>query len=516
MTRPDFNADTERVLIHAPFGRDGGMIREVLRKADIDGIVCSEIEDLVSEISEGAGAVIIGDEALNPETVAKLSAILSREPQWSDLPFVVMTSGGDPDQGSRARLALVKPLGNYTLLERPLRSATLVSAVESALRARRRQYEICGFLRERDTLLAQARESERIYRGIGESIDFGVWICTPDGRCNYVSDSFAKLVGMSQEDCMGFGWGQVLHPDERDQTLEAWKQCAAAGAFWDRVHRFRTQDGGWRHVLARGVPIRGERGEVLCWAGINLDIQREKEVESALQQSNQALRRSNTDLEQFAYAASHDLQEPLRNIAIFSQLLNDRFAGMVDSEGEEFVSLIVSSAKRMQLLIKDLLAYTRATSRDEEEEVHEAIDAQAVLDTLLFDLRHLIRDHSALVSCDPLPAVRVHQVHLQQLFQNLLSNAIKYRSSEPPVIHIGAHPCGKEWLFSIQDNGIGIDPKYAEQIFGIFKRLHNSDEYPGTGIGLAICQKIVERYGGRIWVESELGKGSVFKCTLPG
>ena len=457
--------------------------------------------------------MIIGDEALDTRAVEKISAILSSQPQWSDLPFLIMTSGGDADDVSRFRLTLVKPLGNFTLLERPLRAATLVSAVESALRARRRQYEICDFLRERDVLLAQARESERIYRGIGESIDFGIWICSPDGRAFYVSESFQQLVGLTQEECAGFGWAKALHPEEREQTLSDWKRCAASGTFWDRVHRFRGREGNWHHVLARGVPIRGERGEILCWAGINLDVQREKEVERALQDSNRALRRSNADLEQFAYAASHDLQEPLRNVAIFTQLLSDHFANNLDAQGGEFLSMIVNSAQRMQLLIKDLLAYTRATNRDEQ--VEEPVDAQPVLDSLLFDLRHLIRDHQAVITCDPLPAVRVHKVHLQQLFQNLLSNAMKYRAETPPRVHIRANPCAAHWLFSVKDNGIGIDPKYAEQIFGVFKRLHSSDQYPGTGIGLAICQKIVERYGGRIWVQSELGKGAEFLMTLP-
>jgi light-regulated signal transduction histidine kinase (bacteriophytochrome) len=318
---------------------------------------------------------------------------------------------------------------------------------------------------------------------------------------------------MTQDQCLGFGWADVLHPEDREESLAEWKRCAVTGKFWDRVHRFLGRDGDWQHVLARGVPIRGENGETVCWAGINLDVQREKEFESALQQSNRELRRSNADLEQFAYAASHDLQEPMRNVAIFSQLLSDHLSGTVDKEGAKYLSIVVNSARRMQLLIKDLLAYTRATGR--EEGVEEMTDAQEVFDSIICDLRQPIRDCEAVITCDELPRVRVLKVHVQQLLQNLLSNALKYRSSEPPKIHIQANTHGSEWLFSIRDNGIGIDPKYAEQIFGIFKRLHNTDEYPGTGIGLAICQKIVERYGGRIWVESELGQGAEFFLTLP-
>ena len=236
-----------------------------------------------------------------------------------------------------------------------------------------------------------------------------------------------------------------------------------------------------------------------------MDIGRQKEVE-------QALRRSNADLEQFAYAASHDLQEPLRNVAIFTQLLKDHYSHQFDPQAVEFISFIVAAAKRMELLIKDLLAYTRATSL--EEDIHADTDAQAVLEKVLVDLQPAIDSARASITFDSLPKVQIHEVHLRQLFQNLLSNAMKYRSNDSPRVHISAAR-DSHWIFSVQDNGIGLDPKYASQIFGIFKRLHNSEQYPGTGIGLAICQKIVERYGGHIWVNSELGKGATFRFTLP-
>jgi PAS domain S-box-containing protein len=488
------------------------MISEVLKRADIDGIVCADIDYLLSELEMGAGALIIGDEALDRAAVAKVAGALESEPQWSALPVLIMTSGGEATEASQFRLKLVQDLGNVTLLERPLRSVTFISAVETALRARRRQYEISDFLREREALLAQVQESERIYRGIGESIDYGIWICTPDGRNIYSSDSFLNLVGRTQEQCAGFGWAEVLHPEDVEATLATWKCSTETGTFWDRSHRFLGCDRKWHHVLARGVPIRNEEGEVLCWAGINLDIGREKEAERALHESNQALRRSNADLEQFAYAASHDLQEPLRNVAIFTQLLKDQYEERLDGQATEFISLVVNSAKRMQLLIKDLLAYTRATGR--EEEVTEYADAHSVLDKVLLDLRLQINEHHAEIVCDELPRVRMHEVHLQQLLQNLLSNAIKYRSGKRLRVHISAVRNG-QWVFSVGDNGIGLDPRYAEQIFGVFKRLHNSEEYPGTGIGLAICQKIVERYGGRIWVESAVGNGATFFFTLP-
>lgn len=512
MAEPVFHDRTERVLIHAPFGRDGGMISGALRRAQIETLVCPDMESLLQELPDGAGAVMIADEALDRQAVKRLSLILATQPHWSDLPLLVMTSGGEATDASQFRLRLVQPLGNVTLLERPLRTVTLLSAVETALRARRRQYEISDFVRERDSLLAQARASERIYRGIGESIEFGIWICTPDGRNVYSSESFLQMTGLTQEQCSGFGWCAALHLDDEDETRASWQSCVANGTTWDHTHRYLGRDGGWHYVLARGVPIRDEEGEVFYWAGINLDIAREKQVENALHESNQALRRSNADLEQFAYAASHDLQEPLRNVAIFTELLKTQYSRELGPEAAEFTSIIVSSARRMEILIKDLLAYTRATSHDLDGS--DITDAQTVLASVLADLQPSIAQHGAVITADPLPAVRIHQVHLQQLFQNLLSNALKYRGQERPSVHIGVCKTS-EWIFSVRDNGIGLDPKYSGQIFGIFKRLHNSEDYPGTGIGLAICQKIVERYGGRIWVESALGQGSTFRFSLP-
>ena len=228
-------------------------------------------------------------------------------------------------------------------------------------------------------------------------------------------------------------------------------------------------------------------------------------------ESNESLRRSNADLEQFAYASSHDLREPLRNVSIYSQLLAETCAPQLDGQGLDFLSMIVASAGRMEMLIHDLLAYTRVET---VEECCECVDANVVLRRVIGDLGGAIQSSGATVTSGRLPALRVHEVHLRQLFQNLIGNAIKYRGAAPPRIRVSACP-HSGWVFSVTDNGIGIEPEYAQQIFGIFKRLHSNAQYPGTGIGLAICQKIVERYGGKIWVESELGEGATFRFTLP-
>jgi signal transduction histidine kinase len=227
-----------------------------------------------------------------------------------------------------------------------------------------------------------------------------------------------------------------------------------------------------------------------------------------LQQHAQELSRANADLQQFAYSASHDLQEPLRVVALYSQLLQRRYGGQLDTDAEEYIGYLLRGARQMQQLITDLLVYTQTTTVDGELE--SVTDVCVVLQRVLTS----VEPQSGTVTADPLPLVKVREIHVQQVLQNLIGNAIKYRSDRHPEIHIWAEPQRDYWLFSVRDNGIGIDPQYSTRIFGIFKRLHGQ-KYPGTGIGLAICQRIVERYGGRIWVESAPGQGSTFRFTLP-
>jgi len=245
-----------------------------------------------------------------------------------------------------------------------------------------------------------------------------------------------------------------------------------------------------------------------------------REAEAASERATsalEALRRANADLEQFAFSASHDLQEPLRMVATFSQLLQVKYAGQLDEQADTIIKHCVDGATRMGRMIRDLLEYSRTSSLPAPQTV--AVNLEDVLREVLDNLRASIEESNAQVTHDPLPVLRSEPVHLQQIFQNLVSNAIKYRGAEPPRVHLGAARQGtpgpeKEWLFSVRDNGIGIDPLYKDQVFGLFKRLHSASQYSGTGLGLAICKKLVERYHGRIWVESEPSVGSTFFFTL--
>lgn len=251
-------------------------------------------------------------------------------------------------------------------------------------------------------------------------------------------------------------------------------------------------------------------------AATNRDLAREiderKQAEDGLKKFAAQLESSNQELEQFAYVASHDLQEPLRVVAGYLQLIERRYKGRLDSDADEFIAFAVDAAKRMQALINDLLAYSRIGRKIRP---FEPTDGNDVLKQALFNLSVLLNDEQVTVTNDPLPTVMADGAQLVSVFQNLISNAVKFKGDAPPRIHVGAVDCGEEWKLSVSDNGIGIDPQYTERIFLIFQRLHTREEYPGTGIGLAICQKIIDYHGGRIWVEPNDGPGATFYFTLP-
>ena len=242
------------------------------------------------------------------------------------------------------------------------------------------------------------------------------------------------------------------------------------------------------------------------------DVTERKRAEEALELYADELARSNADLQQFAYVASHDLQEPLRMVASYTQLLGRRYKGRLDSDADEFIAYAVDGATRMRDLIDDLLAYSRVGTQTKD---FAPIDCNVACKQAVADLQAVIEDNKAVVTHDGLPTIKADGSQMVELFQNLIANGIKFHEDGQPSVHVSAELKENDWVFSVRDNGIGIEPQYAERIFGVFQRLHARDKFPGTGIGLAICKRILERLGGRIWVESEVGNGSVFCFTIP-
>jgi hypothetical protein len=283
------------------------------------------------------------------------------------------------------------------------------------------------------------------------------------------------------------------------------------------------EDGETFPVEISFCPLQTEDGVVITSA--IRDISERRKAEEQIRQLNanleervlertEELMRSNEELQQFAYIASHDLQEPLRTVSIYAQLLAKRYRGQLHGDADQFIGFIVENAQRMEKLIHDLLDFSRVDNRGTD--FFTRISSESVLNDAIQNIRSLVEESGAVITSEPLPQVIGDSIQLTRLFQNLLVNSIKYRSADRPRIHIAANGHGSDWLFSVKDNGVGIEPQYAEKIFGIFRCLQPRDKSTGTGMGLAICRKIVTRHEGRIWVESALGNGATFYFTLPG
>ena len=379
----------------------------------------------------------------------------------------------------------------------------------------------CSDITERKRFEDALKESEERFRTLASALPQLVWSTGADGSIEYVNQVWISYAGWNSGDEVrqylpAYPWKDLLHPEDRDEYFARWHQSLDAGSTFEVQARLRrASDGSYRWFLCRAVAVRERTGPIVRWLGGCTDIQQQMEGAAQLRMANEALQQSNADLEQFAYAASHDLQEPLRMVSIYSQLLKEEYGGALDSHAASYIDFAVNGARRMSHLLTALLTYSRVANASPQSS--PKADSRAAVNAALLNLATVVNDTRAILEVGALPPVQVPEIHLVQLFQNLIGNGLKYRrDGERPVIRINAkRDAGGAWLFAVSDNGIGIEREYLQQIFGIFKRLHGSS-FEGTGIGLALCQKIVERAGGRIWAESEPGGGSTFFFTLQG
>ncbi len=358
----------------------------------------------------------------------------------------------------------------------------------------------------------RAEELRERLAAVVESSDDAIIGKTLDGVITSWNRGAENLFGYASSEAVGKRMQMFIPPERGNEEADILARIGRG----ESVEHFETvrvrKDGKTIDVSVTISPIRDSSGAVVGASKIARDITDRKRAEQRLADKVKELARSNRELEQFAYVASHDLQEPLRMVASYTQLLSERYCGKLDENADKFLGYAREGALRMQVLIQDLLAFSRVVRPDV---TRKEVDCTVALQEAVQSLTAAIEESGAVVTHYQLPNVWADQTQIAQVFQNLIGNAIKFRNGEPPECAVSAEKSGRNWLFSVRDKGIGIAPEHAENIFVVFQRLHARSEYPGNGIGLAICKKIIEHYGGTIWVESQVGQGSTFKFTLP-
>jgi len=472
--------------------------------------------DFTAALKEFSPDIILADYHLPDfDGLSALKIALRLSP---DVPFIIVSGS----VGEETAIDIVKAGATDYVLK--TRMSRLVPAVQRALQevrdiAKRKQAE--------KSLL----ESEERFRQLAENIREVFWMTDPSKKhMMYISPGYEVLWGRTCQSLYEFpsSFLESIHPEDRIHVIEALPRQIEGT--YDQIYRIIRPDGSLRWIRDRAFPVNDSEGRLYRVVGIAEDITQLKQTAEELQVLNESLERKvaertaelqrgsreltllNEELKQFVNVASHDLKEPLRTIANYAQLLESRYRGKFDKSADEFIDYIVKGVNRIYGLLDVLLSYSRLS--DGVDRFSNPTDCQAVFENAVSNLTSAISESHAVITHDFLPTVRGDDFQLVQVFQNLIGNAIKFKNSSVPRIHIAALAKEDEWQFSVSDNGIGIEPEFFDRIFVIFKRLHSREKYAGDGMGLTICKKIIEHHGGKIWVESEPGKGTTFHFTL--
>jgi len=359
-----------------------------------------------------------------------------------------------------------------------------------------------------ETTTGEIKQSKELFRILFYRSPIGTYIIQ-NGHFRLVNRQLAYILGYDEDELIGRLSLSFVLPEDRDAVRENAIKMLKGGCSLGYEFRVVNKQAKIKWVMETVVPVYYRRKRATL--GSLIDVTERKQMEERLQQMTAEMQRSNTELEQFAYVISHDLQEPLRMVSSYTQLLAKRYGKKLDNDADEFIGYAVDGAKRMQTLLHDLLEYSRVGTRGKP---FGLVNCEHVVEQAMANLKIAIEECSASVSYDTLPTVMGDEGQLVRLFQNLIGNAIKFRREETPQVYISALRRNNIITFTVKDNGIGIDPQHSQSIFEIFRRLHTREEYPGTGMGLAICKKIVERHGGHISVQSQPGQGSTFYFSV--